>query len=280
MTSIKLGPTGFTLDVVADGSHLDDAAELEQLGYSTIWLPGGQLDSLDRIAEIVRATTTVQVAPSIIPPDVYSSAAVATLYAELEGSDPGRFVVGLGGPQQRRSMSALNAYLDRLDTADPPVPVGRRILAAIGPRKLQLARDRFGGAVPLLVTPQYTADARQILGTDSTLVISQPVVLDRNPESARRTARGMLSFLLGGTIPGYVAAMLRMGFSQNDVDQLADRLVDAVVVWGDEDAIAARIDEHRRAGADQVALSVLTAAGGPTPIEVARRLASSMHPVG
>lgn len=273
MTSITFGPTGISLNVATGGSHLDEAAEVEALGYSTIWLPGGQLDSLDRITEVVQATDTIQVAPGIIPTEVYPSAAVAALYAELETSHPGRFVVGLGGPQQRRSLSALNAYLDRLDAADPPVPVGRRLLAAIGPRKLELARDRFAGAVPLLVTPQYTADARQILGTDSTLVISQFVVLDPDPASARRTARGPLTFLLGGGIPGYVSAMLRMGFTQDDVDQLSDRLVDSVVGWGDDEAIVARVNEHLRAGADQVVLSVLNKDGQPTPIEVARRLA-------
>lgn len=276
MTSITLGPAGISLNVSTAGSHLDEAAEVEALGYSTIWLPGGQLDSLDRIAEVVRATDTIPVAPAIIPSEVYLSAAVAALYAELETSHPGRFVVGLGGPQQRRSLSALNAYLDRLDAADPPVPVGRRMLAAIGPRKLELARDRFAGAVPLLVTPHYTAGARQILGTASTLVISQFVVLDPDPAAARRTARGTLSFLLGGGIPGYVTAMLRMGFSQDDVEQLSDRLVDAVVAWGNEDAVTARVEEHLRAGADQVLLSVLNEDGQPTPIEVARRLAGRL----
>lgn len=170
MTKLELGPIGVALDVTDDDSYLDAAIEIEKLGYSTIWLPGGQLATLDPIAKIIRTTTAIPVAPGIIPLDVYSPEAVTAAYTDLEATDPGRFIVGLGGPQTPRPLRALNAFLDRLDTGEPPVPAERRILAALGPRKLGLARDRCAGAVPLLVTPTYTADARRILGQDSTLV--------------------------------------------------------------------------------------------------------------
>ncbi len=140
MSKLGLGPVGMTVQVSADGRHLGEAAALEELGYSAIWLRGGQIDSLNRIAEVVRATTAVPVIPGIIPVDVYPPGEVTRLYAELQADAPGRFIAGLGGPQVPRPLRPLNDYLDQLDQGEPPVPPGRRILAALGPRKLEIAR--------------------------------------------------------------------------------------------------------------------------------------------
>jgi probable F420-dependent oxidoreductase len=271
MSKLRLGPVGMALNVSADDTYLREAAELEELGYSTIWLPGGQIDRLDRIAAIIRATTSVPVASGIIPVDVYQPAAVRQLYAELQAGAPDRFVAGLGGPQRPRPLGPLSDYLDELDRGDPPVPAGRRILAALGPRKLELARDRAAGAVPLLVTPAYTRQARRILGPGSTLVISQMLVLDTDAARAREAARRPLGFLSG--IRGYRANFTRMGFADSDIAGLSDRIVDDLVVWGSADAVIARVGEHLDAGADQVALTVLNTGGQPGPIEVARALA-------
>ena len=274
MTKLDLGPIGISLNVTADRRHLDEAAELERLGYSTIWLPGGQIDSLDRIAELVHATTTIKVAPGIIPPDVYGPDAVAALYGNIEASAPGRFVVGLGGPQRARSLPALHEFVDALDAADPPVPADRRILAALGPRKLEIARDRFAGAITLLATLAYTAEARRILGDHRTLIADQFVVLDGNATSARETARTHLRFLSG--VRGYVANFARMGFTEDEVSDLRDRLVDELVAWGNEDAIATRVSEQRAAGADHVVLGVVSEGDQPGPVEVGRRMADRL----
>ncbi len=190
--------------------------------------------------------------PPLISADVYQPEAVLKLYAELQVSAPGRFVVGLGGPQQRRSLAALHDYLDTLDAGDPPVPPQRRILAALGPRKLELARDRCAGAITLLVTPEYTAAARQTLGEHATLIVSQMLVLDTDPAHARETARAPLRFL--SQVSGYAANFTRMGYSDTDISGLSDRLVDDLVVWGDADAITDRVRQHLDAGADQVVL--------------------------
>src|SRR3984957_10906392 len=271
MSKLSLGLAGGALNVSADDTYLREAAEAEQLGYSAIWLPGGQIDSLDRIAKLVGATKSVPVIPGIIPLDVYRAAEVAALYAQLQASAPDRFVVGLGGPQQPRPLAPLGDYLDELDRAKPPVPAGRRILAALGPRKLELARDRAAGAVALLVTPAYTRQARRILGPGSTLIISQMLVLDTDAARAREAARRPLSFLSG--IRGYRANFARMGFTGSDIDGLSDRIVDDLVVWGSADAVTARVREHLDAGADQVALTVLNTDGQPRAIEAARELA-------
>ncbi|TCK20599.1 TIGR03620 family F420-dependent LLM class oxidoreductase [Pseudonocardia endophytica] len=266
-----LGPVGTDLTVRDDGSHLDHAAELEELGYGALWIAGGQIDALDRLAEVVRATRRIPVVPSIIPTGRYPADEVAALYRELEAEHPGRLVAGLGAPQQPRAMAAFGAYLDRLDSVGTRVPAGRRMLAAIGPRKLALARDRAAGALPLMVTPEYTAGARGILGPDRVLAVQQFTVLDDDPVRARETARPTLGFLLG--VRGYRDNVLRMGFTDDDVATISDRLVDAVVVHGGPDDVAARVAAHRAAGADHVSVGTLGPTGG---VAAARRLAPAL----
>ena len=273
MSKLDLGPVGLTVEVSADGSHLQEAAALEGLGYSAIWLRGGQIDSLSRIAEVVRATTSVPVVPGIISVDVYAPGEVSRLYAELQASAPGRFIAGLGGPQVPRPLRPLRDYLAQLDRGEPPVPASRRILAALGPRKLEIARERAAGAVLLLVTPDYTRAARRILGDQATLVVSLLVALQADAGRAREAARGPLRFL--SAVPGYRASFGRMGFTGSDIDGLSDELVDRLVPWGSAEAITARVNEFRQAGADHVALTVLDDEHEPA-LDSARQLARGL----
>ena len=267
---LGLGKVGLALSVTDD--YLDEAATAEQLGYSALWLPGGQLDQLSRLTDLLGATTAVPVGPAIIPLDRYSASDVAALYGRAEASAPGRLLVGLGGPQrQPRPLQAMVRYLDELDRAGPSVPAGRRLLAALGPRKLELARDRAAGAVPLLVTPGWVRSARAALGPAAVLVIGQMTVLDSDPERARATARRSLGFLSG--VRGYREHFGRMGFSQNEIAQLSDRLADELVAHGDPGAIGARVAALLTAGADHVILQVLSQDGQPGPARVARELA-------
>jgi probable F420-dependent oxidoreductase len=262
-----LGRYGVALSMTDDlEAH---AATVERLGYSAIWVAGGQLATLDPLLRILRATTRVAVVSGIIPLDVHGPAAVAELYAEAERIAPGRLVVGLGGPQRSRSaMAALNGALDELDAT---VPRERRLLAALGPRKLDLARDRFGGAVTLLVDPAFTTWARERLGGGSTLVVDQMVVLDDDPQAARAVAREPLGFL--ATVPGYAAAFSRMGFGEAEVRELSDGLVDAAFAWGGADRVVARLHDQQAAGADHVVVAPL---GGPGELETLARLAPDL----
>lgn len=195
----------------------------------------------------------------------------AHLATAAEAISPGRLLVGLGAPQRPRALGALVGYLDRLDAADHPIPQERRILAAIGPRKLDMARERFAGAVPILVTPEYTSTARQRLGPDRVLAVGQFAVLDENPDTARQTARNPLRFLM--TVRGYAESARRLGFSGTDLATLSDRLVDTLVTWGAPAEIAAKAHEHRAAGADHVQLTVLHSGPQPRSAAAARQLA-------
>jgi probable F420-dependent oxidoreductase len=259
-----LGRHGAALNVTDELE--EHARAVERWGYSAIWVAGGQLGTLDPLLRILRATSRVAVVPGIIPLDVHGPEAIAALYAEAERIAPGRLVVGLGG--QAGGIAALERAVDELD---PALPRERRLLAALGPRKLDLARDRFGGAVTLLVNPDYTAWARERLGADVTLVADQMVVLDEDPQAARAAAREPLGFL--STVPGYAAAFSRMGFGETEIREMSDGLVDAAFAWGGADRVAARVREQEAAGADHVVIGAL---GGPGEPETLERLAPSL----
>jgi probable F420-dependent oxidoreductase len=240
--------------------------ELEKLGFDTLWA-GGLVQSLDSFAELVRGTQQARVASAIIAVDRFGSDEVAGLYTALERTDPGRLVVGLGGAHGPRPLATLDAYFDRLDGS---VPVTARIMAALGPRMLDLARRRTGGAFPVLVTPEYTASARRLLGDDTTLAVDQMVTLADDPDRARTVGRGPLGFL--SRMPAYQANFRRMGFADDEIETMADRLVDALIAWGDPPSVAARLRRHLDAGADHVTVSVV-ADDPETSVEQLRALA-------
>ena len=261
-SQLGLGPLGVALssgtwdEMLGWDDVLAMGPQLEELGYSTIWLGGGPLTELSQVTDLVHATREVTIGTSIVAVDRFASEPVATAYTEITAAYPNRFVLGLGGAHGPTPLRTLNEYLDRLDGAVPPVPRSRRVLAALGPRMLDLARDRTAGALPVLATPEYTAQARARLGPDAALIIQQLVVLDTSPQHARDAARQPISFLLGVN-PGYRTHFRRMGFTDHDITTLSDRLVNALVAWGDLDTIAHQISRHHAAGADQVALTTL-----------------------
>jgi probable F420-dependent oxidoreductase len=141
---------------------------------------------------------------------------------------------------------------------------------------LTLARNRTAGAVPVLLTPEYVAKARTILGPGKVLAVEQLVILETDPARARTIAREPLAFM--GRLPAYAASFRRMGFTEDECADLDDRLVDSVVAWGDDTAIAGRISALRSAGADHVALSVLTGQTGPQPLTQWRHLSGTLLP--
>ncbi|MBZ6133886.1 LLM class F420-dependent oxidoreductase [Streptomyces olivaceus] len=251
------------------------AAELEQLGFGAVWLGGNS--SARHAAPLIEATSRLVVGTSIQSIWEHGAAETAASFAELEVSHPGRFVLGLGvshGPAvkgYRRPYSTMVAHLDDLDRAG--LRAEHRVLAALGPKMLDLSRDRAAGAIPYLVTPEHTAQARERLGADPLLAPEFKVVLDTDPSRARATARAYLAMYL--RLPNYTNNFLKLGFTDADVaDGGSDRLIDAVFAWGDDTAIRARVDAFLDAGADHVALQVVEDDMTRLPRETWRRLAA------
>jgi probable F420-dependent oxidoreductase len=186
----------------------------------------------------------------------------------VDGAEPGRY---------RRPVARTREFLDALDAAPELLPVGDRVLAALGPRMLELARDRAGGAHPYLVTPQHTATAREILGAGPLLAPEQGVVLETDPAQARDIARRNMAVYFA--LPNYVNNWRRYGFGDADITAPgSDRLIDALVAWGDEQAIAERVGQHRQAGADHVCIQVMVDRDDMAvfPVEQWRRLAPAL----
>jgi probable F420-dependent oxidoreductase len=245
-----------------DQGELDDAAaELDTLGYGTLWLGGSP--AVGYAAPVLAAAPRITVATGILSIWDYEAADVAAERAVLEKRHPGRFVLGLGvshsvaTERYARPYSAMQEYLTALDSAAEPVPAEARVLAALGPKMLALSRDRAAGAHPYLVTVEHTEQAREILGPQAVLAPELKVVLDPDIDSARATARAYLSFYL--RLPNYTDNLLRLGFTEHDLrDGGSDRLVDAVFALGDAGAVAARAREFLAAGADHLAVQVVT----------------------
>ncbi|MEU6324674.1 LLM class F420-dependent oxidoreductase [Streptomyces sp. NPDC047009] len=245
-------------DPARHGELTEAAAELEELGFGAVWLGGSS--GIQHAVPLIEATSRLVVATGIQSIWQYEAAETAARFQELERTRPGRFLLGLGvshpklTDQYRRPYKAMVDYLDALDTAG--VPAGRRVLAALGPKMLELSRDRAAGSHPYLMPPEHTATARDILGATPLLAPETKVVLDTDPDRARTTARGVLDFYLG--LPNYTKSLLQFGFSEDDFDNGgSDRLVDALFAWGDDDRIREHVGAFHRAGADHVALQVV-----------------------
>jgi probable F420-dependent oxidoreductase len=254
----------------ASGDELGEAAaELDDLGYGALWL-GTASGDLELPERLLAATRRLVVATGIVNIWTDPAPSVAAASARVTAAHPDRFLLGLGsshamvveartGQRYTRPLARLSSYLDELDALTPPVPHDRLVLAALGPKALQLAARRSAGAHPYLVPPEHSRQAREIMGPDALLAPEQKVVLETDPATARAIARSTLSLYL--QLPNYTNNLLRLGFTADDIEGSgSDRLVDALVAWGDVDTVVARVAEHLDAGADHVCIQVLTAA--------------------
>ena len=261
----------------------DLAAELEGLGFSALWVPDVGGDLFGSLDTLLAATSSTVIATGILNVWMHTPAETGAWRSGLTEADQERLLLGIGishasfinahpGMSWDKPLTTMRTYLDGLDAAG--VPVEGRCLAALGPKMLELARDRSAGAHPYLVTPEHTAVARETMGPDALLAVEQGVVLDTDPDAAREVARNALSMY--ATLPNYTNNWKRFGFTDDDVATLSDRLVDEVVAWGDVDALAARVQAHRDAGADHVCVQLLAAPGAPVDRNAWRRLAPAL----
>lgn len=255
------------------------AAELERLGYGTVWIgssPGGDLGVAERLLE---ATDRIVVATGIVNVWKDDARTIAAAHHRLTERFPGRFLLGVGighreaTSEYRSPLAVLVDYLDVLDAEG--VPTDERVLAALGPKVLRLAADRTAGAHPYLVTAEHTRRAREVLGAGVLLAPEQKIVLDGDPARARATARDTVA---GTYLPlrNYRANLRRIGFAEDEVTGAgSDRLIDALVAQGDAAAAADRVRAHLDAGADHVAVQLLRTPGAD-PLAGFRAVAAAL----
>lgn len=247
------------------------AAQVEALGYGSIWVNEGwgSKEPFTSAAVLLSATERVAVGTGIANLWVRDATAMAAAAVTLADAFPDRFLLGIGvshgplvttrGHDYAKPLSAMRTYLDAMDEAGRILPKGEcpRLLAALRPKMLELARDRADGAHTYFVPPEHTSQARQILGPDRLLIPEQAIVLEPDPARARQIARTHMSFYL--TLPNYLNNLRTLGFTDADfADGGSDRLTDAIVAWGDAITVAERIRAHLDAGADHVVIQPLS----------------------
>jgi probable F420-dependent oxidoreductase len=238
------------------------ARVLESLGYGTVWEGGSPAAELSHVEAILDATSTITVATGIVNVWRADAVEVARSYHRIEAAYPGRFLLGIGVGHPESIATYRSPYQTLVE---------RRILAALGPRVLRLAGKRTAGAHPYLVTPEHSRLAREILGAGKILAPEQRVVLEADPARARAIGRPSVQPYL--RLSNYTTNLERLGFTAQDVaGEGSDRLIDALVVSGDDMQIRQRFEEHHAAGADHVAVQLITEPG--TDLDVGfRRLA-------
>ena len=257
------------------------ARKVEDLGYSRLWVNEtlGR-DPFALAAHLGAVTSTLGLASGIA--NVYHRHAGvmkqgAYTVAEQTGC---RFTLGLGvsspvivnkirGIPYDKPLSFMRSYLDAMDASryisvEPPAPVPV-VLAALGPRMLELAAERTAGAHPYNTTPEHTGFARSVMGPDAQLCVEQKVMLTDDAEQARAIGAKVMKFYTRA--PGYRACWKRLGFDDEDIDGLSDRFVDAMVAWGDVDTIEQRLAEHADAGATEVCIQVLHPSAGDAAVD-------------
>ena len=265
-------------------------AELEQLGYGAVWyMEAFGRESLTQAGLLLSATSHIVVATGIT--NIYGRDPVAMAAAQktLSEAYPERFVLGLGvshvplvqqlrGHEYEKPVAKMRSYLDAMDAApyNSAAPKStHRVLAALGPKMLELAAKRSDGAHTYNVTPEHTKVARDTMGKGPALIVEQAVVLETDAAKARKIARNFLALYL--TLPNYTNNFLRLGFTENDCKgEGSDNLIDAIVAWGDINAIRARVDEHFQAGADHVCIQALPADPKALPMNEWRELAKAL----
>jgi probable F420-dependent oxidoreductase len=260
------------------------APELEDLGYGTIWFGEGvgTKECFTQAATLLAFTKSAVVASGIA--NIYARDPMATANGARTLADayPGRFLLGIGvshapsvatrGHSYGKPLGAMGAYLDAMDEAvfrgvEPAEPAPY-VLAALGPKMLKLAAERTRGAHPYFTPPEHTAMARETMGEGTLLLPEQAFVLETDPAAARATARDHMAYYL--VLDNYRRNLLRLGFVDDDLEGGgSDRLVDAIVAWGDVDAVRDRIAAHLAAGADQVCVQAI----GGDPLAELRQLA-------
>lgn len=278
------------LDLQPTSRVREIVVELDEMGWGCLWRPESTgREPMVSAALWLDACPRMAVATGIA--QTYARHPLTTMAAArtLDEAFPGRFLLGLGvshapmveevrGLDYSTPLADMEAHLDAMDaapfTALAAADAPPRVLAALGPRMLALAAAKADGAHPYFTTPEHTAAAREILGPDRFLAPEHMVLLETDADRARRVARDNMERYL--RLPNYTRNLRRIGFTEDDIASVSDRLVDAIVLWGDLDSIVTRVRAHLDAGADHVCVQALVEDASRPPIDDWRRLAEAL----
>lgn len=291
MELTKYGIWTVALDLQPAPVSREAAAEIESLGWGAIWIPEAvNREVMSNSMLLLGATERIVVATGIANLHARTAMAMSGGHKTITSAYPERFLLGIGvshqaavegfyGQTYDKPLSTMRAYLEGMDAglffATPPPVEPVRVLAALGPKMLELAREKASGAHPYFVPVEHTPIAREILGAGKILAPEQAVVLDADPETARATARAHMQTYLG--LPNYTNNLRRLGWGDDDLGNGgSDELVDAIVAWGSTEEVVARINAHHDAGADHVAVQVLTSDPRALPMPQWRELALAL----
>jgi probable F420-dependent oxidoreductase len=288
----RVGIWTFALELQPAAKAQEAAAEIESLGYRALWTPEAMgREALTHAGLLLAGTKRLTIATGIANVWARDAMTMAAGQKTLDEAYPGRFLLGMGvshaplvegmrGHRYEKPLSFMRRYLDAMDAAPflaaRPSQPSRRVIGALAPKMLSLAAQRTDGAHPYFVPPEHTARAREIMGPGPFLAPEQAVVLETDPSAARAIARAHMELYLG--LPNYTNNLRSLGFGDDDLrDGGSNRLVDAIVAWGDVDAIVARVRAHHAAGADHVCIQVLPADPRALPLPGWRTLAPALR---
>jgi len=287
----RVGIWTFSLELQPAARAQEAAGEIESLGYRALWIPEALgREAFTHAGLLLAGTRRLIVATGIANIWARDAMTMAAGEKTLAEAYPGRFLLGIGvshaplveavrGHRYEKPLSFMRRYLDAMDAAPflaaPPSTPTRRVIGALAPKMLALAAERTAGAHPYFVPPEHTARAREIMGRGPLLAPEQALVLETDPTKARAIARTHMATYLG--LPNYLRNLHSLGFGDDAVrDGGSDRLVDAIVAWGDADALLARVRAHLAAGADHVCVQVLPEDPRALPLPEWRELAPAL----
>ncbi|MCB2047863.1 MAG: TIGR03620 family F420-dependent LLM class oxidoreductase [Novosphingobium sp.] len=241
------------------------ARDLEGMGYGALWIPGGFDDKvLEDVSRLLAATEKAVIATGILNLWKYEPAAVADWFAGLSDTHKARTMIGIGishsaliGEDYARPLANTRKFLEGLEAAG--MAMDNTSLAALGPKMVALSGDRTAGAHPYLVDAEHTRRAREILGPGKLLAPEQGVAFGADAAQARKTAATGIGFY--NTLPNYRNNWLRLGYSDEEIENDADRFIDGIVACGEVATMAGRVREHWQAGADHVCVQIISAEG-------------------
>lgn len=285
--SIGLWHGGF--DAAPASQVREVVAELDELGWPCVWIPETVArDPFVAASLMLDATSNLKVATGIASIWARDAMTAANAAKTLNEAHDGRFLLGLGVSHHTitewvrkhdysKPLTKMREYLERMDASmfkgiepdEPPT----RVIAALGPKMLALGAEMTDGVHPYFVPVEHTAIAREAVGPDKIVATEQMVVLDTDASSARETARKHMQVYCG--LPNYANNLMRHGFAEDEIMNMDDRLVDAIVAWGTVDDVAARVRAHQDAGASHVCIQVLRP-NREQPVDAWRELAAAL----